>query len=1069
MSSEPVRIFFTPNSVVNGHGRPRGAGRSTGSPGPAAGANSPIAEVSPSPREARAPGDAAVAPRDDTPRAFPNPGGHPVRVVTMSSSSEEVTHSESESSDAGESGDENDALATRGSLDVVGYAATTTARASPPAFRALESFSSDKKDPPARHPKRRKTRRKKLDALGVCLVNCKYPLLRDVTSKLGYREVGEEEDWCLYWTDTSVAIERVMRLKPLQKINHFTGMLEICRKKALARNLRRVAAKLPASFDFAPQTFVLPEELEAFSDAVKGNRASVARKGADGKKKKSAKTRATTFILKPDAGCQGKGITLVQTEAQAQTALRDLGVIGPETGTNKSGFANVQKTASVVAQKYVSDPFLIDGRKFDLRVYVLVTCADPLRVFVYDDGLVRFCTNAYEAPDAKNLHDACMHLTNYAVNKNSENFVRAEDVDKAAARQNGFASAPRTPAERARALLREEARYPSGLGDASSGADDTSSTGETSPRFCAETEPVSRPVGDGGLASKWSVRGGLKPWMRRNGHDFDRVWASVIDVCVKTVIAAAPTLRHNYRNAMRRMDRSGATASRDEDGCEKVDDSIAPNENVDDSIADASSSSCFEVLGVDVMLDKKLKCWLVEVNHSPSFATDSELDRDVKESLITDTLRLVRLDSKAMKKHRLREQTSARERLGVEDAEVRGGVTQKEKALGTHTSTFRLAKPKKKKAPFFDAETNRHAQNKNARGAYRLAFPSEDDFVAQASYEEALRVATEAFETHGAHARARDAMRRAAESSRRKLAESRVKALFHERGAALPAGERFRKAVDRAMRHRERTGEDADWETVHPKKRGFLTSGNRRGSSRGSSRSASRQGSAEGRARGATSAASAARRAGASGGETSGDATSSDEGDDDDDDDDYGTRGILRIAKAGGLAASLARDSLMRGAVRRDPPRPRPAPRSVVDLQGDAIRRLMESRAAEARASLATAEAKAKLGRLSLGGTRDAREAVRRFESFLNDASGENVDAASGSRPIGRGSHLRNSSGVFGTSSFAGGAHSLQTKRPPRRDPRAERAAPERAGAGDGAGRLGLGMGLVGEKLATAG
>ena len=46
----------------------------------------------------------------------------------MSSSSEEVTHSESESSDAGESGDENDARATRGSLDVVGHAATPTAR-----------------------------------------------------------------------------------------------------------------------------------------------------------------------------------------------------------------------------------------------------------------------------------------------------------------------------------------------------------------------------------------------------------------------------------------------------------------------------------------------------------------------------------------------------------------------------------------------------------------------------------------------------------------------------------------------------------------------------------------------------------------------------------------------------------------------------------------------------------------------------------------------------------------------------------------------------------------------------
>ena len=47
-----------------------------------------------------------------------------------------------------------------------------------------------------------------------------------------------------------------------------------------------------------------------------------------------------------------------------------------------------------------------------------------------------------------------------------------------------------------------------------------------------------------------------------------------------------------------------------------------------------------------------------------------------------------------------------------------------------------------------------------------------------------------------------------------------------------------------------------------------------------------------------------------------------------------------------------------------------------MDLQGDAIRRLMESRAAGA-ASSATAEAKAKLGRLSLGGARARAHAVR--------------------------------------------------------------------------------------------
>jgi hypothetical protein len=55
--------------------------------------------------------------------------------------------------------------------------------------------------------------------------------VRMVQKKLGWKEVGDDDDWQVYWTDTSVALERIMRLKPTQKINHFTGMLEICRKK----------------------------------------------------------------------------------------------------------------------------------------------------------------------------------------------------------------------------------------------------------------------------------------------------------------------------------------------------------------------------------------------------------------------------------------------------------------------------------------------------------------------------------------------------------------------------------------------------------------------------------------------------------------------------------------------------------------------------------------------------------------------------------------------------------------------------------------------------------------------
>lgn len=57
----------------------------------------------------------------------------------------------------------------------------------------------------------------------------------------------------------------------------------------------------------------------------------------------------------------------------------------------------------LIVQEYLDKPFLMEGYKFDLRVYILVTSCDPLRIFLYKDGLVRMGTEKYHAPTEANL------------------------------------------------------------------------------------------------------------------------------------------------------------------------------------------------------------------------------------------------------------------------------------------------------------------------------------------------------------------------------------------------------------------------------------------------------------------------------------------------------------------------------------------------------------------------------------------------------------------------------------------------------------------------------------------
>ena len=62
-----------------------------------------------------------------------------------------------------------------------------------------------------------------------------------------------------------------------------------------------------------------------------------------------------------------------------------------------------ESIARCVVQEYVDKPLLIAGAKSHLRLYVLITSSDPLRVFLYDDCLLHLAGDKYVSPAADNL------------------------------------------------------------------------------------------------------------------------------------------------------------------------------------------------------------------------------------------------------------------------------------------------------------------------------------------------------------------------------------------------------------------------------------------------------------------------------------------------------------------------------------------------------------------------------------------------------------------------------------------------------------------------------------------
>lgn len=108
--------------------------------------------------------------------------------------------------------------------------------------------------------------------------------------------------------------------------------------------------------------------------------------------------------MKPAAAACGRGIKMVAKDTKVR---------------NKKEY---------LISQYVSNPHLINNLKYDLRVYVLVTSYDPLRIYLFEDGLVRFATHEYNCKH-KDITKRFVHLTNFSVNKHSKKFIKNQNAD----------------------------------------------------------------------------------------------------------------------------------------------------------------------------------------------------------------------------------------------------------------------------------------------------------------------------------------------------------------------------------------------------------------------------------------------------------------------------------------------------------------------------------------------------------------------------------------------------------------------------------------------------------------
>ncbi|XP_043929646.1 tubulin polyglutamylase TTLL4 [Protopterus annectens] len=209
-------------------------------------------------------------------------------------------------------------------------------------------------------------------------------IVKQTIQRSHFRVTRKSYDWLGCWGH-HMKSPGFKALREHQKLNHFPGSFQIGRKDRLWRNLSKMQSRFgKKEFNFFPQSFVLPKDIKLLKKAWE--------EGGSHQK----------WIVKPPASARGIGIQVVHKWSQ------------------------VPRKRPLLVQRYLHKPYLISGSKFDLRIYVYVTSYDPLRIYIFTDGLVRFASCKYSS-SMKSLSNKFMHLTNYSVNKKNSDYKSNTD------------------------------------------------------------------------------------------------------------------------------------------------------------------------------------------------------------------------------------------------------------------------------------------------------------------------------------------------------------------------------------------------------------------------------------------------------------------------------------------------------------------------------------------------------------------------------------------------------------------------------------------------------------------